>query len=88
MLLFWSGKPNCIIDTASFWANLYLSKPEPDFISKLIIEGNARAKAFHGTFRFIDDFCALYGGGELQKSYKGIYHLTIKRLRGQFDPPS
>ena len=32
-------------------------------------------------------FYALYGGGELQKSYKRIYHLTIKRLGGQFDSP-
>ena len=61
------------IDPAPFWANLYLSKHECDFISKLIKTDIARAKRFHGTFRFIDDLCALNDGGEFGNSYKEIY---------------
>ena len=38
------------------------------------IKGNiARAKTFHETFRYIDDFCALVDGGDFQKSCKEIY---------------
>ena len=61
------------IDPAPFWANLYLSKHECDFMSKLIKTDISRAKKFHATFRFIDDLCAVNDGGEFQKSYRDIY---------------
>ena len=81
MLLFSSWKQNSIanyryplgIDPAPFWANLYLSNHECKFMKKLIKNNIARAKKFHGTFRFIDDLCALNNGGEFEKSYKEIY---------------
>ena len=42
-------------------------------MSKLIKEGIAEAKTFHGTFQCIDDLCALNDGVEFQNSYKEIY---------------
>ena len=42
-----------VIDPSHFWDNLYLSKHECDFISKLIKKDFARAKKFHGIFQFI-----------------------------------
>ena len=47
------------IDSAPFWANLYISKHKCDFIGNLIEEDTALAKTFHGTFQFIDDLCDL-----------------------------
>ena len=61
------------IDPAPFWANLYLSKYECDFMKKIIKADVARARMFHGTFRFIDDLCAMNDGGEFERSYKEIY---------------
>ena len=61
------------IDPAPFWANLYLSKYECDFVNNLIKTDIVRAKRFHGTFRFIDDLCALNDGNEFLHSYKEIY---------------
>ena len=42
-------------------------------MNKLIKEDIARAKKFHGTFRFINDLCALNDGREFQMPYKEIY---------------
>jgi len=61
------------IDPAPFWANLYLSKHECDYVNNLIKTDVVRAKKFHGTFRFIDDLCALNDGNEFLNSYKEIY---------------
>ena len=61
------------IDPAPFWANLYLSKHECDFIKDMIRSDVSRAKKFHGTFRFIDDLCAINDGGEFERSYREIY---------------
>ena len=61
------------IDPAPFWANLYLSKHECDFLKGLIRNDITRARKFHGTFRFIDDLCALNDGGEFENSYQEIY---------------
>lgn len=49
------------IDSATFWVNLHFSKHERDFMSKFIKKDIARTKKFHGTFRFIDNICALKG---------------------------
>ena len=61
------------IDPAPFWANLYLSSYECDFVKDLIKTDIVRATKFHGIFRFIDDLCALNDGEEFQKSYMEIY---------------
>ena len=58
---------------APFWANLYLSKHECEFMGKLNKEDIARAKTFHGTFRFTDVLCAFNDGRKFQKSYKKVY---------------
>ena len=60
------------IDPALFWANIYLSKHEGDFMGKLIKENITRAKKFPGTFLFICNLCTLNDEGEFQKSYKEI----------------
>ena len=52
------------IDSVIFWANLYLSKHECDFMVKLIQEGTIWAKKFHETFQFIDDLWELHDGEE------------------------
>ena len=41
------------IDPSHFWDNLYLSKHECGFISKLIKKDFSRAKKFHEIFQFI-----------------------------------
>ena len=49
-----------------------------------IKEDIALTKKFQGTFRFIDDICALNDGGQFQKSNKEIYPkdqvLKLERL--------
>ena len=52
-------------------------------MDKLIKEDIPRAKMFHGTFRFVDDLCALNDGENFQKSYKEIY---LKELVLKFEP--
>ena len=59
------------INQAFFWATLYLSKQERDFVCKLTKKDFARAKMFHETFRW--NVCTLNDGGKFQKSYKEIY---------------
>ena len=44
-----------------------------NFMDNLIKEDIPRAKMFHGTFRFVDDLCALTDGENFQTSYKEIY---------------
>ena len=61
------------IDPALFWANLYLSKYECDIMKEIIKADVARARMFHGTFRFIDDLCAINDRGEFERLYKEIY---------------
>ena len=58
---------------APFWANLYLSKHECEFMGKLNKDDIGRAKTFHGTFRFTDDLCAFNDGRKFLKSYKKVY---------------
>ena len=55
------------ISKAPFWANLYISKHEYAFMSKLIKEDVARGKTFKIIFRFIEDLCAINDAGEYQK---------------------
>ena len=42
-------------------------------MDNLIKEDIPRAKMFHGTFRFVDNLCALTDGENFQTSYKEIY---------------
>ena len=42
-------------------------------MDNLIKEDIPLAKMFHGTFRFVDDLCALTDGENFQTSYKEIY---------------
>ena len=56
-----------------FWANLYFSKHESHFMSKLIKKYFGRNKLFQGIFQFIDDLCGINDGGDFQKQYKEIY---------------
>ena len=42
-------------------------------MGKLNKEDIARAKKFHGTFRFTDDLCVFNDGRKFQKSYKKVY---------------
>ena len=69
-------------DPAYFWANLYLSKHECDFMGKLIKQGIARAKSFHGTFRFIDDLCTFHDEKELQNIIqRNLPQGTVTKVR-------
>ena len=61
------------IDPAPFWANLYLYKYECNFVSGLIHSNKSKAMKFNGSYRFIDDLCALNDSGEFGASYKDIY---------------
>ena len=51
-------------DSAIFWANLYLSKHEYNFMSKLTQEDTTWAKTFYEDVWFIDDLFALHDGEE------------------------
>lgn len=75
MLLFGSVKLNYLIvlqtvviligfDLTLFWADLYLSKHEGDFMINLTKKDFAWAKKFHGNFQLIDDLHAINDGGE------------------------
>ena len=61
------------IDPAPFWANLFLSSYEEEYMSTLISSDLTKAKRFHSTKRFIDDLCAINDGGEFGRSYLDIY---------------
>ena len=60
------------IEPAPHWANLYLSKHECDFMGKLITDGIARAKRFHGNFRFHVHYCRFENLPICLCSYKDI----------------
>ena len=61
------------IDPAPFWANLFLSEFECEHMTQLIKKDLVQAKRYHGTFRFIDDLCAINNNNEFFLSYKSIY---------------
>ena len=61
------------IDPAPFWANLFLSSYEDEYVTSLISTDKVKAKKFHSTKRFIDDLCAINDGGEFGKSCMDIY---------------
>ena len=44
-----------------------------NFISGLIHSNKSKAMKFNGSYRFIDDLCALYDSGEFGASYKDSY---------------
>ena len=66
------------IDPAPFWANLFLYAYETNYMSNLISSDKAKARRFHSTKRFIDDFCALSDGGEFGLVFKDIYPSEVK----------
>ena len=69
------------IDPAPFWANLFLSSYESDFMNSLIREDKVKALHYHGSFRFIDDKCCINGSGEFGKSFTNIYPPSLELKR-------
>ena len=61
------------IDPAPFWANLFLSEFESNHMSILMKSNVVSAKRYHGTFRFIDDLCAINNNNEFKNSFHEIY---------------
>ena len=65
------------IDTASFWANLFLYTYENEYMSELITNDKVKARHFHATKRFLDDLGTLIHGGLFSDddgfTYKDIY---------------
>ena len=61
------------IDTAPFWANLFLYTYEEEYISNLISTDRIKARHFHSTKRFIDDLCTMNDGGIFETIYREIY---------------
>ena len=55
------------IDSAPFWANLFLYSYEEEYISLLISPDKIKARHSHLTKRFIDDLCATNDGGEFER---------------------
>ena len=66
------------IDPAPFWANLFLSSYESDFMTSLIREDKIKALHYHGSFRFIDDKCCVNGSGEFGRSFRNIYPPSLE----------
>ena len=69
------------IDPAPFWANLFLSSYESDFMNSLIREDVTKALHYHGSFRFIDDKCCINGSGEFNRSFSRIYPPSLELKR-------
>ena len=61
------------INSAPFWANLFLYFLKIKYIKLLISSGSNRVYRYHGTSRFIDDLCAINEQGEFLKSHIEIY---------------
>ena len=66
------------IDSASFWANLFLYFYEEQYMSSLISSDKIKTRHFHSTKRFIDDLCVINDGGEFEKSIYVIYPKDIR----------
>ena len=66
------------IDPVPFLADLYSYNYESKHIKNLIRTNKFRGRRFHGTFRFIDDLCALDDAGEFGKVLLGIYPTELK----------
>ena len=66
------------IDPAPFWANLFLSSYESDFMNNTIKENKQKALHYHGSFRFIDDKCCINGSGEFGRSFPNIYPPSLE----------
>ena len=77
LLLFQSIGIPMGIDPAPFWANLFLSAYECEFMSNIIKKDKLKALRYHGSFRFIDDKCCINGSGEFGKSFQNIYPPTL-----------
>ena len=54
------------LDPAPYWANLFQYFLESKYVQELICNGSPRAHKFHGTSRFIDDFCTINDDGKLK----------------------
>ena len=70
------------IDTAPFWANLFLHTYENECMSELISNEKVKAGHFHVTKRFIYDLGTLNDGSVFNDVYKDIYppelHLKVE----------
>ena len=60
------------IDQAPFCANLFLYTYENEYMSELI-SNDIKARHFHATKRFIDDYGTLKDGGAFSDVFKDIY---------------
>ena len=61
------------IDSALFWANLFLYSYEEEYMSVLISSDKIKARHFHSTKCFIDDLVGINFGGEFGRSFCDIY---------------
>ena len=66
------------IDPAPFWANLFLSSYESDFMISRIREDKIKARHYHESFRFIDDKYYINGSGEFSRSFPNIYPPSLE----------
>ena len=61
------------IDPAPFWANLFLHHFENEYMTKLLRSDVAKARCYHGTYRFIDDLCAINNNNVFSEAHHLIY---------------
>ena len=61
------------IDPATFWTNLFLYTYDNEYMSELVSNDKLKARHFHATKRFVNDFGSLNDGGVFSDVYKGIY---------------
>ena len=61
------------IDTALFWANLFLYIFELKHVQSFVSKKSERAYKYHGTSRFINDLCNINDGKEFSNAFKCIY---------------
>ena len=67
------------IDSAPFWANLFLYSYEEEYMSPLISSDKFKARHFHSRKCFVDDLCAINHGGEFERSVCELYQKELER---------
>ena len=66
------------IDSAPFWASLFLYSYQGEYTSSLISSDKVKARHFRSTKQFIDDLCSINDCGKFGKSFSGIYQTELE----------